>query len=215
MWQTDEQLHDAVQRSLNEDATFDTQNIGLIATDGVVALTGFVGCESDRLAVEQAVKHVRGVRAVANDLQIKRPGERTDAEIAKEAVAALRTQTGLADRVTLTVRGGVVTLEGTVEWMHQKTTAESAVMYLNGVNDVLNRIHIGPVASARDVRHSIEDALLRGAVSDSKRILIDVDDAVITLRGNVHSWAERLEAEQAAWAAPGVARVENHIVVEP
>jgi osmotically-inducible protein OsmY len=215
LWQTDTQLHDAVQRQLDWDPEIDATGIAVTASDGVVTLTGFVGSYAAKLAAEQTVKRVRGVRAVANDLQVAIRDERTDPEIAKDAVHALSTHTSVPKHVTVTVRDGFVTLEGAVDWMYQRAAAASAVMHLKGVKGVSNLIRITPVASISEVGIRIEDALRRSAEVDARRIHVKVENSTVTLTGAVHSWAERQEAERAAASAPGVTHVENFIVVTP
>jgi osmotically-inducible protein OsmY len=215
LWQTDSQLHDAVQRQLEWDPEIDARGIAVTASDGVVTLTGFIDGYATKLAAEQAVKRVRGVRAVANDLQVTIPNERTDPEIAKDAVHALRAHTSVPNQVTVTVRDGLLTLEGSVEWMYQRAAAASAVMYLKGVRGVSNLIRINPVATTDQVSLKIEEALRRSAEVDARRIHVKVEHSTVTLSGGVHSWAERQEAERAAEAAPGVTHVENFIVVTP
>ena len=215
LWQTDTQLHDAVRRQLDWESLLNTHEIALTASDGVIALTGFVNSYAEKVAAEHAVKRVHGVRGVANDIQVKLRDQRTDPEIAEDAVHALRTHTSVPNRITVTVREGFLTLEGTVERMFQKAAAGSAVMYLKGVKGVSNRIHISPAASAVEVKTKIEEALRRNPEVEARRILVDVEHSTVTLSGDVHSWSERQDAERAAWAAPGVTHVENHIAVKP
>ena len=158
LWQTDAQLHDAVRRRLDGESILNAHQIAVTASDGVIALTGFVNSYAEKVAAEHAVKRVRGVRGVANDIQVKLRDQRTDPEIAEDAVHALRTHTSVPNGITVTVREGFLTLEGTVERMFQKTAAGSAVMYLKGVKGVSNRIHISPAASAVEVTTKIEEA---------------------------------------------------------
>ena len=156
LWQTDTQLHDAVQRQLDWDPEINARDIGLTTSDGVITLTGFVNSYAEKLAAEQTVKRVRGVRAVADDIQVRLRDERTDPEIAKDAVQALRNHTSVPNQITVTVRHGFLTLEGTVEWMYQKAAAGSAVMYLKGVKGVSNLIHISPTVTTGQVKAKIE-----------------------------------------------------------
>lgn len=146
LWQTDSQLHDAVQRELAWAPEVDAANVAVIARDGVVTLTGFVDSYWQKFAVEQAVKRVRGVRALANDVHIKLRRERTDPEIAHDAVFALKSRLNIPRTVIVTLRDGFLTLEGRVEWNYQRTDAESAVRHLDGVKGVSNAIVIDPVA---------------------------------------------------------------------
>jgi len=215
LWQTDTQLHDSVQRQLEWDPEIEAHDVAVTASDGVVTLTGFVHSYATKLAAEQSVKRVRGVRAVANDIQVVLRSERADPEIAKDAVHALRVHTSVPNQITVTVRNGFVTLEGAVEWMFQKVAAGSVVMYLDGVRGVSNLIQVKPAASADRVKTEIDEALRRSAEVDAQHIRVDADGTIVTLSGQVRSCYEKQEAERAAWAAPGVTRVENRIVVSP
>ena len=214
-WRTDSQLHDAVKRQLDEDPEIRAHDIAVTASHGVITLTGFVDTYAETNATERTVKRVRGVRAVADDVEVKVRDERTDTVIAKDAAQALQSHTNAPDRVTVTVRRGRVTLEGTVEWTYQKAAAESAVKYLKGVRSVANLIRISQTAPSVEVKTRIEEALRRSAEIDAARVRVEADDSIVTLSGHVGSWAERQEAERAAWSFPGVAHVENPIVVAP
>jgi osmotically-inducible protein OsmY len=215
LWQTDAQLHDSVQRQLEWDPEIDASDIAVTASNGVITLTGFVHSYAAKLAAERSVKGVRGVRAVANDIHVSLRSERTDPEIAKDAVYALGAHTGVPNRVAVTVRHGFMTLEGTVEWMFQKEAAGAAVMHLEGVKGVSNLIQVAPCASAGQITTAIEDALRRSADVEAHRLSVSVDGSIVTLSGHVRSWHEKQEAERAAWAAPGVTSVDNLIVVSP
>jgi osmotically-inducible protein OsmY len=215
LWQTDTQLHDSVQRQLDWDPEIDNREIAVIASDGVITLTGFVHTYGAKMAAERSVKRVRGVRGVANDLQVVVRNERSDADIAHDAVHALRAHTTVPNMVTVTVRSGFLTLEGTVEWMFQKVAAGLAVAYLDGVKGVSNLIQVKPSASAGRVKTEIDDALRRSAEVDAAHVRVSIDGSIVTLAGHVASWHEKQEAERAAWAAAGVTRVENLIVVAP
>jgi osmotically-inducible protein OsmY len=152
LWQTDGQLHEAVQRQLDWEPNINAEEIALLASDGVITLIGFVNTYGEKLAAEQAVKRVRGVRAVANDIHVRLLNERSDPDIAKDVVHALQSHTEVPRSVTVTVRDGLVTLDGTVEWNYQRTAAESAVRHLKGVKGVSNAIYIEPVASPGQVQ---------------------------------------------------------------
>lgn len=147
-WRTDGQLHDAVQRQLEEAASLNAKDIALLASEGVITLTGFVDSYREKLAAEQVVKQVRGVRAVANDIHVRSCDERSDPDIAKDAVRALQALSDVPHGVTLTVRDGFVTLDGSVEWNRQRAAAESAVRHLKGITGVSNAIYIKPAAPA-------------------------------------------------------------------
>jgi osmotically-inducible protein OsmY len=167
---------------------------------------------------ERVVLGVYGVRGVANDLNVRLPGalERSDTDIAQAAVNMLTWNTQVpSDRATVAVSDGWVTLRGTVDWQYQKDAAEWAVRNLTGVRGITNDMTVGPRAQPGDVQAKIEAALRRNAEIDARRINVSVADGRITLSGNVHSSAERHEARRAAWAAPGVTAVEDHMAVVP
>ncbi len=196
----------------------DAAHIGVSVKDGIVALTGHVPTYAEKFAAELAARRVHGVKAIVNELEVKLPGSsvRTDEDIAADAVKALQSNVFVpADAIRITVRDGWIILEGEVEWQYQRDAAENAVRFLAGVKGVSNLIEIKPRVSPAEVQHKIEDAIRRSAEMDARRVGVEVRDGEVVLRGTVRSWAEKEEAERAAWAAPGVRRVQDLITVAP
>jgi osmotically-inducible protein OsmY len=214
----DKDIQQAVLRELEWEPMVKSTEIGVAVKDGIVTLAGSVDSYSKRYRAELAAKRVHGVKAVVNELQVHLPisSERTDEDIARAAVRALEDNSLVPrDRIKITVREGWITLEGAVEWQYQREAAESAVRNLTGVKGITNLITIKPRVSPTDVRAKIEESLRRSAELDAQRITVETEGAKVILRGRVRAWAEREEAERAAWRAPGVTQVENLIAVEP
>jgi osmotically-inducible protein OsmY len=215
---TDGELLERVEDALDWEPSIDVSDVDVTIDGGVVTLRGDVGTYAEKQAAERVVLSVYGVGGMANDLKV-RPGrefERSDTDIAQAAVHAMKWNTQVpGGRVTVVVSDGWVTLRGMVDWQYQKDAAESAVRPLAGVRGIKNDITVGPRVQPSDVQARIEAALKRSAEIDARRLTVNVSDGRVTLAGNVHSAAEREEAKQAAWAAPGVTVVEDHMAIVP
>jgi osmotically-inducible protein OsmY len=214
---TDHELQRDVIAELEWQPSLRNEEIGVAVKDGVVTLSGTVANYARKFEAERAAEKVHGVKAVALELSVKltAPLARTDTEIAHAALQALKWDIDVPDeKITLRVENGRVMLEGEVEWQYQRHAAERAIRYLAGVNSVSNLISVKPVkASSHDVSNKIKEAFKRSADVDSSRITVEAADGIVTLKGSVRSWAERRDAENAAWFAPGVMQVDDRLAV--
>jgi osmotically-inducible protein OsmY len=213
---TDEQIQRDVLAELKWDARVQPNEIGVAVKDGIVTLIGWVDSFTKRWAAEEAARRVRGVKAVANDIEVKLPisAERTDADIAAAAVHALEWDAMIPnDQVKVTVSKGWVTLDGGVNWQFERDDAERVVRRLTGVKGVTNLIRVKSRPTPSELKQKIEDALVRSAETDAERITVEVQGSKVILKGTVRAWAEKQEAERVAWSAPGVTSVDNRITI--
>lgn len=211
----DIRLRDAVVQQLEWDPAVDASGVGVTVREGAVTLTGSINTYAGKLAAERAAKRVSGVRAIANDLDVKLAAGRSDADIAADAATMLKLHHEVPDSVQAAVHHGHITLTGTVSWHYQRLQAEKAVRYIRGVKQVANRITVVPRPAGRDLRRRIAQALYRNAALDAKHIEVTVTGSVAHLRGTATSWLQRDAAERAAYDAPGITVVDNQIVVDP
>jgi osmotically-inducible protein OsmY len=213
---TDSELQQDVLTELEWEPSVKANDIGVIAKDSVVTLTGNVDSFTEKWEAERAALRVFGVRSVANEIEVKLPddNERTDEDIALAVTNALQWNTSVPkDSIQAVVENGWVTLKGEVEWLYQKTSAETAVRYLLGVKGVINEVTIKPRVMPSEVKEKIEAAFKRNAALDAQGIQVETHEGKVTLRGKVHSWAEHDQAWQAAWSAPGVTEVKDKLTI--
>jgi osmotically-inducible protein OsmY len=212
---SDLQLKLDVEAELCCDPRVDAAKVGVSVDQGVVTLLGEVDTFAARYAVEDAVKRVHGVRAVALDLAVKLPEHhrRSDAELAAAVANALRWDVLVPGTVTARVEQGAVTLDGQVHWNFQRTEAERVVRHLVGVVSVANALTLKPAVTERRVREDVEAALQRQAANDAQTIHIEATGGKVSLTGHASSWRAVTEAVNAAWAAPGVTDVVTRLQV--
>jgi osmotically-inducible protein OsmY len=212
----DKTLQRLVQEELDYEPSFDAAHIGVTANKGVITLSGHVASYAEKRAAEQAASRVKGVKAVAQEIEVRLPFEkkRADDEIAERALQILAWDVSVpSDRIQVRVEAGWVTLSGEVEWQYQKDAAEHDVHKLGGVTGINNLIEVRATAQPSDVRAQIEQAFRRYAELEASGITITASAGTITLEGTVRSPFERYVATRAAWSAPGVTRVEDRIAV--
>lgn len=216
---TDSELKRDVEHELQWEPSVNEAHIGVAVENGVVTLTGHVPHYAEKYGAEKAAKRVYGVKAVADELDVKLPpgsSKRTDEDIAQACLKALDLNYSVPnEKIKVVVGNGRVALEGEVEWEYQRVAAMNAVRYLTGVTSVSNNITVKARVSPSDVKNKIEAAFKRSAEIDARRVRVEAHDGTVILHGSVRSWPEREEAQQAAWAAPGVTAVRNELTVTP
>ncbi len=211
----DMSLRDDVLDELDYEPSVDASNIAVAAKDGVVTLTGHVASYAQKLAAERAAWRVHGVKAIAQEIEVRLPGDKklSDADIAKRALDILAWDVLVpSDKLQVKVADGWITLSGKAAWNYQRLAAEKAVRKLSGVTGVSNNILVEPRVQAGDVRKNIVDALKRHAEVEANKIKVDVlDSGTVAIDGYVDDWDERQAVERAAWSAPGVRVVQNRV----
>jgi osmotically-inducible protein OsmY len=214
---SDLQLRQDVLDELEFEPSVNAAHIGVTANNGVVTLSGFVTNYAEKAAAERAARRVKGVKAIAEEIEVRLPSDtkRADDEIAARAVDILKWQVGFpAERITVKVEKGIVTLTGDVDWQHQRADAEHIVHKLTGVIHVVNQIRVAAPVRASDIKEKIQKALQRSAEVEASGITVQTEGGRVVLSGKVRAWYERDVAERAAWSAPGVTEVQDHLTIE-
>jgi osmotically-inducible protein OsmY len=213
---TDSQVQHDVMAELEWEPSVDHADIGVAVSSGVVTLSGTVASYAEKLAAEKAARRVEGVKALAEEITVRHMGgsQHSDTEIAERIIALCSWNVIIPhDRITIKVEKGLVTLGGTVDWYYQARAAADAAGEIDGVIGVINAIAVRQLPVASSIRDRIVAAIRRQAESDATSIKVETKDGVVTLTGQVKAWHERQVAEQAAWSAPGVTKVEDNILV--
>ncbi|MGZ3499129.1 MAG: BON domain-containing protein [Vulcanimicrobiaceae bacterium] len=210
-----EQLRDDVLAELDDDPRVDSSRIGVAVDNGVATLTGIVPSYAQKWAAEAAVKRVKGVIAVAQQIEVDLPAthQRNDVDIAHSIADVFYWDTSIPASVQATVQDGHVTLTGEVDWNYQREEAETTARRITGLRGITNAITLSKAVAPQDVRGQIQRIFHRDVQLDANNIEITTDDGKVTLTGNVHSWFERNEASRAAWSVKGVTAVDNRIAI--
>jgi osmotically-inducible protein OsmY len=214
---TDYEIKEDILSELAWQPNIDETKIGVIVENGVVTLSGVVDSYMKKLAAEKAVKSVKGVKAVALDIDVKYglDYKKTDREIAKAVLNAFAWDTSIPeDKVSVKVEDGWVYLSGELQWFYQKEAAKKAVENLLGVKGVVNSIQIKQAIEPTQIKERITKAFERSAEVTSRNIIVLTEGHTVTLRGTVDSIAEKDEAQRAAYLAPGVHDVKNELKVQ-
>ena len=215
---TDEELRLEVEEALRWTPDIEVGTTSVTVLGGVVTLHGAVQRYATLFAAERVARRIAGVADLINAIEVHVPAavQRSDAEIADQIRHLLAAQRPLADLgIAVLVRGGWTTLEGEVDWFYQKEFAEAAIRSVESLRGISNAIQVRPKLDSEEIKHQIADAFRRDAHADATHIQVHTEDGSVILTGTVRSWHERDRAERAAWAAPGVHRVEDRIVVRP
>lgn len=213
---TDTDLQSDVMAELRWDPMVDAADVGVSVEHGAVTLGGHVNSYAEKVAAERAAKRVLGVKAVADQIEVKVPGSvsRDDSAIAEAVAEALSWNVMVpSDKVKAIVADGWVTFEGEVEWAYEQAAVQRAVRDIKGVRGVTNRVAVRPRVTPHDIERKILGAFHRSADVDARRIRIETTGGTVILHGQVRSWSEVEAAKRAAWAAPGVSKVINELVV--
>jgi osmotically-inducible protein OsmY len=214
---TDSEIKKDVLSELQWDPLISETKVGVTVNEGVVTLTGHLDTYAEKVAAKRAAGRVSGVKAIALEIDVIPAGihQRSDTEIALAVEHALSWNTSVPqDRVKVTVEKGWVTLTGDLDWNFQRRAVERMVRPLKGVVGITDNIQLRTLPVPLKLQERIQEALTRQAMREARRIEVSVEGSEVTLRGHVHSWAERNAVEGASWSAPGVTCVNNQLLVE-
>lgn len=212
----DQQLQQDVMDELKWDPILNASEIGVSVKHGVVTLNGYVNSYSKKIAAENAAKRVKGVSAVAEDIEVRLglTNERNDTQIAEAALDALKWNSNIPhEQIQIKVENGWITLEGEAEWQYQKDAAANAVRDITGVRGISNLIMLTPKIDATVIEKNIRRALQRSADIEANNIDIKTIGNKVILKGKARSWAERNEIERATWSSPGVTEIEDDLLI--
>jgi osmotically-inducible protein OsmY len=209
----DTEIRQDVLDALEWEPAVNSHEIGVTVHNGIVTLTGYASSYSEKRVAEQAAIRVKGVKAIAEGIDVKLPASHScnDADIALAVVNALKRTTNIEEPIEVKVEDGVATLNGDVRWKYERDIAKRAVENLAGVREVINLLSVLEQPTAATMKEQIRDAFERVALLDAAQIQVETDDGEVTLKGNVHSMAELREAEYAVWFGPGVTKVKNQL----
>jgi osmotically-inducible protein OsmY len=214
---TNADLQKDVQDAIKWEPLLNAAEIGVIAKDGVVTLTGIVDSYAKKMEAENAAKSVVGVKAVVEKIEVRFSNtfKKSDTDIANDALKAFKSTWDVPDdKIKITVENGWATLEGEVPWNFQREAAKNVVNNLIGVKGVTNNIKIKPNIQDAIEQREIEHALARNWAVDDEEIHVHVSGSKVKLDGVVHSFYQKEEAARIAWNAPGVLAVDNELVIE-
>jgi osmotically-inducible protein OsmY len=208
---SDSDIKQDVANELMWDSSISASEVKVSAKDGIVTLSGSVLHFIEKVAAEQAAERVGGVKAVADELEVKTIFDKSDEDIAQAALSALKWNYSVPDNVKVSVEKGWITINGEAEWDYERNAAKNSVSQLMGVTGVTNNMTIKSKAQPSDIKTRIEEALKRSAEAEGRKISVSVSGNKVTLSGHVHSFSEIDDAREAAWMAPGVMDVENNL----
>ena len=213
----DSQLKKDVLDELKWEPSINATDVGVIVKDGIVTLTGNMKTYAEKICAEKTIKKVSGVKAVVEQIDVKLMGsdKRTDIDIAKVALDRLKWESNVPrEDVLMKVENGWITLEGNVEWNYQKNAAKKAIQNLYGVRGVTNLVKVKSAIQPFQVKESIKKTFERNAILDAGKIDVRTEGHKVFLTGEVQSWDEKKQAEDAAWAAPGVWDIEDNLKIK-